>query len=60
MADVCHPYRATDKDRLIDLADHVLEAWRSYTDEAGIHFCRDGRRAAQYNHADRKTARRYV
>ena len=28
--------RSTDEKRLIDLADHILEAWRGYTDEAAF------------------------
>ena len=50
---------ATDKDRLIDLADKILLAWRGYG-RGGIRLRRDRRRAAQYNHTDRKTARRCV
>ncbi len=30
--------RGTDETRLIDLATHILEAWRSYTDEAAFIF----------------------
>lgn len=30
--------RSTDEKRLIDLADHVLAAWRGYTDEAAFIF----------------------
>ena len=28
--------RSTDSDRLVELADHVLQAWRGYTDEAAF------------------------
>lgn len=35
--------RSTDEKRLIDLADHILAAWRSYTDEAAsIYACTEG------------------
>ena len=33
MADVCHPYQRTGKERLIELADKILLTWRGYTDE---------------------------
>ena len=35
--------RSTDEKRLIDLADHILAAWRGYTDEAAfIYACTEG------------------
>ena len=30
--------KSTDKERLVELADHVLQAWRGYTDEAAFIF----------------------
>ena len=30
--------RCMDSDRLIELGDHVLKMWRSYTDEAAFVF----------------------
>lgn len=30
--------KSADKNRLVELADHVLKAWRSYTDEAAFIF----------------------
>ena len=30
--------RSTDNERIIDLADHILKAWRGYTDEAAFVF----------------------
>lgn len=30
--------RSTDSDRLVELADHILQAWRGYTDEAAFVF----------------------
>ena len=35
--------RSTDEKQLIDLADHILAAWRGYTDEAAfIYACTEG------------------
>lgn len=33
MANVRDPYQRTTKERLIELADKILLAWRGYTDE---------------------------
>ena len=30
--------RHNDRERLIDLADHILKAWRGYTDEESFIF----------------------
>ncbi|MDP4133006.1 MAG: galactose-1-phosphate uridylyltransferase, partial [Bacillota bacterium] len=32
--------RSTDKEKLVDLADKILEAWRSYTDEKAFVFAK--------------------
>ena len=37
-------YKRQDEKRLIELATHVLEAWRGYTDESAFIFAEtDGR-----------------
>ena len=36
MADVRDPYQRGEKERLIELADKILFAWRGYTDEAAF------------------------
>ncbi len=39
MADVCYPAQsATNKERLIELADKILLTWRGYTDEEAFIF----------------------
>ena len=45
--------RGENSDRLIDLGEKVLTAWRSYTDEAAFSLCGDRWRAAQHHYADR-------
>ena len=39
-----------DTDRLIELADKILLAWRGYTDEAAFIYAETGGRASQYHH----------
>ena len=37
--------KSSDKNRLVELADHVLKAWRGYTDEAAFIFAEtDGKK----------------
>ncbi len=38
MAVISAPIRHKNPERLIDLATHVLQAWRGYTDEAAFVF----------------------
>ena len=38
MADVRDPHQRGEKERLIELADKILLAWRGYTDEAAFIF----------------------
>ena len=48
--------RGKDTERIIELADHILGKWRSYTD----YLRRDRRNSAQYDHSDRTYERRFV
>ena len=35
--------RSEETERLVDLADHILNTWRGYSDPGGLYFCGDGR-----------------
>ncbi len=46
----CIRLTCADDERLVELADKILTAWRGYTDEASLRLCRDGRRTTQHHH----------
>ena len=52
---VIRPARRTIE-RLVELADRILTAWRGYTDESGLRLCGDRRRAPQHHHPHRPAA----
>ncbi len=44
--------QSKDEKRLIELADHILEDWRGYTDEEAFIYAEYRRRTTQYHYTD--------